>query len=82
MGASEAFAQARTLTWRGGTGQRLVDPPKLDPQEIPARGDDLVFPAAANLVTINDLNDLSVNSITIRDNYIISGIRWRSRAMS
>ena len=33
-----------------------------------------MFPASANLVTINDLVDLSVNSITIRDNYIISGM--------
>ena len=64
----------RTLTWVGGNGPNWSTRQNWIPEEIPSRGDDLVFPASANLVTINDLVDLSVNSITIRDNYIISGL--------
>ena len=73
MGASEAFAQAGTRTWVGGNGPNWSTIQNWLDGERPSRGDDLIFPASANLVTINDLVDLSVNSITIRDNYVISG---------
>ena len=73
-GCERGFCTAQTLTWIGGTGPNWSTRQNWIPAEIPARGDDLIFPTSANLVTINDLTDLSVSTVTIRDNYTISGL--------
>ena len=75
MGASEASAQiGTTLTWVGGNGPNWSTRQNWIPAEIPSRGDNLVFPASLFRITNNDLVDLSVESVTIRDNYTISGL--------
>ena len=55
MGASEAAAQigGQTLTWVGGNGPNWSTRQNWIPEEIPSRGDDLVFPASPFLVTTN-----------------------------
>jgi autotransporter-associated beta strand protein len=76
MGASEACAQivGQTLTWVGGNGTNWSTRQNWLPEEIPSRGDNLVFPASPFRITTNDLVDLSVESVTIRDNYTIGGL--------
>ena len=76
MGASEASAQVvgQTLTWVGGNGPNWSTRQNWIPEEIPARGDTLVFPVSLFRITNNDLVDLSVESITINDNYNIGGL--------
>ena len=75
MGASEASAQiGQTLTWVGGNGPNWSTRQNWIPEEIPSRGDNLVFPASLFRITTNDLVDLSVEAITISDNYTIGGL--------
>ena len=77
MGASDALAQigGQTLTWVGGNTPNWSIRQNWNPAEIPTRGADLIFPASSFfLTTINDLVDLSVDSVTIQGGYTISGL--------